>query len=332
MADELRIGILGTGNIAARALIQPSQAVPGTRVVAVASRDGARAAAYAAAQGIGRSHGDYAALLADPGVDAVYVSLPNSLHAEWSMRALEAGKHVLCEKPLASNAREAAEVAAVVARTGRIYMEAFHFPYHPFAARVRDLLDTQAIGRITAASASFQIPGKFIAEQNIRRDYALGGGALMDAGCYALLALRRILGEPESVLEASAEAAPGNPQVDLRMRAKLAFPGGAVGTLHASFLAEEKPDVQVVIEGTRGRLVVDSLYVPQWGGGLRLEWDGRSYAEPAGQVQRYEYQLREFLRCVREGAPVLTSVEAGAANMRAIDAIYQKAGLALRGA
>jgi predicted dehydrogenase len=253
------------------------------------------------------------------------------MHAEWSIRALEHGKHVLCEKPMASNESEARAVAAAVRRTGRVYLEAFHYPHHPFAKRVRDLLDTNVLGRVVGASASFQIPRERIVPGNIRLDYALSGGALMDAGCYAVHALRHLLGEPGAVVEASAEVEPASSQVDLRMRAELAFAADRIGTVHASFLAEERADVVVMIEGVHGRLLVQSLYVPQWGGTLRLEWNGRVYEEQADPTPSYVFQLRELVRCVRDGAPVLTSVEDGVLNMQAIDAIYRSAGLRLRG-
>ena len=238
---------------------------------------------------------------------------------------------MLCEKPLTSNEREAREVAAAVRRSGRVYMEAFHYPYHPFTKRVRDLLDTQVLGGIVGAEARFQIPGKYIAAGNIRRQYALGGGALMDAGCYALYALRTLLGEPAHVLEARAQLQAGDPRVDVDMRATLVFPGGRTGRLHASFLAQDVPDVDVVVEGERGRLVLKSLYVPQWGGALRLTWDDHAYEETADPTPSYVFQLRELVRCIRHGAPVLTSVDNGSLNMRAIDAIYTAAGLPLRG-
>jgi predicted dehydrogenase len=141
------------------------------------------------------------------------------MHAEWSIRALEAGKHVLCEKPMTANEAEARALARAVHRSDRVWMEAFHYPYHPFAKRVRDLLDTRAIGDVQSVDAAFQIPGKFISPDNIRRKFSLGGGALMDLGCYALRALRDILGEPEEVREARAEVDPSEPQVDVRMRA-----------------------------------------------------------------------------------------------------------------
>ena len=330
MTSPLKIGILGTGNIAGRALLEPAKVVPEVTVDAVGSRLTERAHAYAAANGIPRAL-DYESLIADPAIDIVYITLPPSLHVGWSIRALEAGKHVLCEKPMASNAAEAQTLAGVVQRSDRVWMEAFHYPYHPFAKRVRDLLDTRAIGGIRSVDAHFQIPGKYIAPDNIRRKFALGGGALMDAGCYAVHVLRDLLGEVAEVREARAEVDPPEPQVDLRMRATLEFAGGREGRVHASFLAGDKADVDVTVRGEGGTLRVTSLYVPQWGGELRLEWGGRVYVEQADPTPSYVFQLRELVRCIRDGAPVLTSVDDGLRNMTAIDAIYRKAGLRARG-
>ena len=331
MTSTLKIGILGTGNIAGRALLEPAQDVPEVTVDAVASRDPERAQAYGAANGIPRAL-SYGALIDDPAIDIVYITLPPSMHAEWSIRALEAGKHVLCEKPMTANEAEAQQLAQVARRSDRVWMEAFHYPYHPFARRVRDILDTRAIGAIQRVNAAFEIPRKAITPDNIRRKYALAGGAMMDLGCYALHVLRGILGDPEQVREAQAETDPMDPQIDLRMRATLEFAGGRKGRLHASFLGGDTADVDVTVHGENGVLGISSLYVPQWGGELRLEWGGRVYTEKADPRPSYLFQLRELVRCIREGAPVLTSAEDGARNMSGIDAIYRKAGLEIRGA
>jgi predicted dehydrogenase len=330
MSDLIRIGILGTGNIAARAVLGPVRQVTEVAVVAVASRDSNKAAAYAAANSIPR-HCDYDGLLADPNVDVVYITLPNGLHAEWSIRALEAGKHVLCEKPMASNEAEAKAIAETVRRTERVFMEAFHFPYHPFFKRVRDMLDTRAIGRMTHVNAEFEIPGSFIPAGDHRLSYAMAGGALMDAGCYPLYALRLLAAEVESVASASAELDSTDAQVDLRMRANLALAGGIGADFVTSFLAKDKPTVDLVLTGEDGRLVVKLLVLPHLGATLRLEWRGQVYEEFAESTPSYEYQLRELVRSVSKGAPVLTSADGGALNMRAIDSIYSKAGLHIRG-
>lgn len=330
MTLPLTIGILGTGNIAGRALVEPAKEVPEVTVDAVASRLPERARNYANSNVIPRAL-TYDALIADPGIDIVYITLPPSMHAEWSIRALEAGKHVLCEKPMTSNEAEAREIARVVGRSDRVWMEAFHYPYHPFARRVRDVLDTRAIGEIRSVEAHFQIPGKSIAPDNIRRQSALGGGAMMDVGCYALRVLRELLGDPKGVREAQAEIDPADPQIDLATRAALEFGSVREGRVVASFLAADDADTEVTVRGERGTLNITWLYLPQLGGQLRLEWEDRVYLEHADPRPTYLFQLRELVRCIREGAPVLTSADDGVRNMSAIDAIYRKAGLEPRG-
>src|SRR5579863_833032 len=327
-----RIGILGTGSIAEGAMVKPSASEPEVRVDAVSSRDAQRARAYANAHHLRRSR-IYDELIQDPGIDIVYITLPPSLHAEWSIRALQAGKHVLCEKPMSSNAREAAEVAAAVRSSDRVFMEAFHFPYHPFSKRIRDMLDTRAIGPLQSVDVDWVMPSRVVAStQNIRRQYALGGGVLMDAGCYGILGLREILGEPERVIEAHAETDPHDRQVDMSMQATLLFSGGRRGHLRATFLGPEKGAMTVTVHGQAGTMILQDPFVPQWGGSLRMQWPPQhTYSEMADLTPSYIFQLRELVRCIRDGAPVLTSADNGIGNMRAIDAIYTKAGLKPRG-
>jgi predicted dehydrogenase len=326
-----RVGVLGTGSVARQAMLEPAAAVPELRIDAVSSRDAKRGRAYADAHHIPRSM-DYEELIQDPGIDIVYITLPPSLHAEWSIRALQAGKHVLCEKPMSSNAREAAEVAAAARRSGRVFMEAFHFPYHPFSKRVRDMLDTNAIGRLQSVDVVFEIPQRVVAStQNIRRQFALGGGVLMDAGCYGVLALRNLLGGFERVVQAHADTDPHDPQVDMAMQATLEFGGGRRGHLHASFLAHDKAAMSVTAHGETGTLAIQSPFVPQWGAALLMQWPQHTYSEAADRTPDYIFQLRELVRSIHDGAPVLTSADNGIANMSAIDAIYTKAGLKPRG-
>lgn len=325
-----KIGILGTANIADRALIRPARDVPEVRVDAVASRSAERGRDYAAKFGIARSL-DYDALIRDPQIDIVYIALPPSLHAEWSIKALETGKHVLCEKPMTANGKEAEQVVAAVKRSKRVYMEAYHYCYHPFGKRVRDLVDTRAIGTIRSVEASLDVPAQRMGEDNIRRQFALGGGALMDAGCYALRFLCEILGEVQRVIDAKAEVDPKDRQVDMTMSARLAFAGGKQGLLHATFLAVDKLVASAIIRADAGTISINQPYVPHSGGSLSMDWDGHHYVEQAIPTPSYLYQLRELVRCIRDGAPVLTSAENGARLMRSIDAIYAKAGLKPRG-
>ena len=330
MEPPVRIGILGTGGIAIRALVEPAPAVPDVDVHSVASRQPERAAAFAAAHGIATST-TYEGLLADPDVDVVYVTLPNSMHAEWSIRALEAGKHVLCEKPMSANAVEAQQVTEAVERTGRVYLEAMHYLHHPFYRRIKDVVDSGVLGALTSVEDRFEIPDRFVTPGNIRRDFALGGGALMDAGCYSVHLLRHLLGEPAAVLTATAQTDPDDPQVDLGMSATLAFPDGRTGAVRASFLGQDSAGAVTTVRGSAGTLEISWIYVPQWGGKLRITTGDTVVEEAADPTPTYVFQLRELVRCVRDGAPVLTSAGDGTLTMRAVDRIYEAAGLARRG-
>ena len=230
MDGRLRIGVLGAANIARQFIagVRPSELV---EVVALASRDEAKARAFAAETGVARALGSYEALLADPGVDAVYNPLPNSLHAPWSIRAAEAGKHVLCEKPLAVTEEEAGAMFAAAGRHGVVLREAYPYMAQPQTITVRRLLREQAVGKVqfVQASIGFTLP----AGPNVRYDPALGGGAVLDAGSYPVSFLRLAVGERP--VRVSAVARFHSPGVDRTLTASVQFPGGAFGQVACSF-------------------------------------------------------------------------------------------------
>lgn len=330
-SSPYRIGMLGTGFVTQMAMINPAKQVPEVRVEAAGSRSAERGRAFADKYGIPRSL-DYEALIHDPSIDIVYIALPIALHAEWAIRALEAGKHVLCEKSMTANGDEADKVAQAVRKSGRVFMEGYHFPYHPFWQRVRDLLHTRAIGSIKSVEATFDanIP-KLTTPDNFRANFETGGGNLLDSGCYPLYALCDILGDVQNVVSAEAEVFPTDRRVDLSIAATLAFAGGLQGKLRSNWRATT-PKMNVTVYGDAGTLTVDQFFMPQAGGTLRMDWDGHSYAESVtDRTPTFVYQLRELARCIRDGAPVLTSADNGTRLMRACDAIYTKAGLPLRG-
>ena len=182
----LRIGTLGSSRISQPALIEPSASVPEVTVAAVAARDLPRAEAFALRYGIPKAYGSYQEMLDDPDVDAIYNPLPNSLHGPWTLRAIAAGKHVLCEKPFASNADEAAQVAQAASASGLVVMEAMHYRYHPLTRRLCEVVAELGGARHLQAWTSFAISNP----DDIRYDFSLGGGALMDGGCYAIDCLR----------------------------------------------------------------------------------------------------------------------------------------------
>jgi predicted dehydrogenase len=327
VSASLRIGVLGAARIVPPALLRPARDVPDVTVAAVAARDPARARAFAARRGIARVHATYADLVRDPDIDAVYNPLPNSLHCEWTVRALEAGKHVLCEKPFASNAGEAEQMASAASRCGRVLMEAFHYRYHPLAQRMIDVARGGTIGRVQRIEANLcallPLPG------NIRYRYDLGGGATMDMGSYCVHMVRHIAGDEPSVTH--AEARLSSPRVDRCMTAELAFADGRTGRIHCSLFSSTVLDISVRVVGDRGELRVFNPVAPQLLHRLSVRTAQGKTVERFDRRATYEYQLRAFADAVLRGKPPITGPADSIANMRVIDAIYEKAGLGRRG-
>ena len=327
MSDPLRIGILGAARIAPMALIRPAREVPEAEVVAVAARDPSRAAKFAAKHRIPRVHPSYDALLADPEVDAVYNPLPNGLHCEWTVKALEAGKHVLCEKPLAANADEAAQMAETAEKTGLVLDEAFHWRCHPLAARMRDILESGEIGAVQHVEATLCIP--FLLPGDIRYRLDLAGGATMDTGCYTVSVVRHLAGaEPEVV---SARARLSSPDVDRYMQADFRFPSGATGRITTSLLSAKLLSIGAKVTGESGRMSVFNMIAPHLYHRLRVTTPSGHRSERVNGDTTYTHQLRAFVAHVRGGEPMLSDARDGVANMRVIDAIYHAAGLSRRG-
>jgi predicted dehydrogenase len=323
----LRIGTLGAARITPAALIKPARNVTEADVVAVAARDRSRADAFASKHAIPRVFDSYAALLAHPDIDAIYNPLPNGLHAEWTIAALEAGKHVLCEKPFTANAKEAEDVAAVAARTGLVVMEAFHWRYHPLAQRMVDIVDSGELGvtkRIETALC-FPLP-KF---SDIRYQYDLAGGALMDVGTYTVH-MARVLGreEPEVV---SAEPKLRTPDVDRAMRAELSFPSGHTARITCSMWSCWAVQAYARVIGDRGSMHVINPTTPQLWHRMRVKVDGNSRTERFTRRPTYEFQLDAFCAAVLNGEPTLTPPTESVAQMRVLDAIYVAAGMTPRG-
>lgn len=322
-ATPLRIGILGAARIAPMALIRPARQVPAAQVVAVAARDRARAQAFATKQGIARVHDSYDALLADSNVDAIYNPLPNSLHCEWTIKALEAGKHVLCEKPIASNAEEAQKMADAAARTGRVLMEAFHYRYHPLAARMRAIIAGGDLGSVRHIETHMCIPLPF--PNDIRYRWDLAGGATMDVGCYTI-SLLRFLAEAEPEVT-RAEAIQSSPQVDRYMKADFRFADGRTGHITCSLFSSVLLRIRALVRGDRGEMRVINPIAPHFWHRLTVKTERGSVSERVAGDATYTHQLRAFVAAVREGIPVPNDPTDGVANMRVIDAVYRAAGL-----
>ena len=325
MSEPLRFGCLGAARITPNALLTPAREVPRVTVQAVASRSRARAEAYAAEHGIPVVYDDYAALIDAPDVDCIYNALPAGCHCEWTVRALEAGKHVLCEKPMASNAEEAEQMARAAASSGARLVEAAHHLHHPALSRLRTLFETGEIGELEHVDGVFCAP---ISQDpdDIRFDYDLGGGALMDLGCYPISSLRFLLRSEPQVLSARAEEEPA--RIDMEIESELRF-----GNLRASIRCSMRAAFEMFLEahGTRGRIRAPMAFVPHLGGRFEIETPAGKRVETADATSTYVFQLRAFEDHVRNGTPIETSPESAAATMRAIDAIYAAAGLEPRG-
>jgi predicted dehydrogenase len=313
----LRLGLLSTANINSK-LLGGVRATEEVQVVAVASRDRARAEAYAAEHGIARAHGSYDDLLADPEVDAVYVPLPNSMHVEWSIRALESGKHCLCEKPLSRRPEEAAAAFDAAERAGRVLMEGFMWRHTPQTRRLEALLREGAIGEVRLVRASFSFPARDPGD--VRLQAGLDGGALMDVGCYCVSALRLAAGEePETVL---ARQLTGGDGVDVRFAATLAFPGGALGQFDCGMDLPRRAVIEVA--GSGGEL---RLPDPWFAAAPRIELvrdDGERVEEPPYK-DPYACELEDLAAAARgKRAPLLGRTDA-VAQARAIAALYESA-------
>lgn len=323
---SVRIGVLGAARIAPLALIRPARENPRAAVTAVAARDLARAEHFAQRHGIPSAYGDYQALLDDPDVDAVYIPLPNGLHGRWTLAALAAGKHVLCEKPFTANAEEARKVAAAADETSLVVMEAFHYRYHPLAARMNEIVHSGELGALRHVSARFCFPLPRFAD--IRYDYALAGGALMDAGCYAVHMVRLLGGAEPEVLDAVAKRR--TPEVDRAMRATLRFPGGHTGEIRCSMWSGDLLAVSARAVGERGDLRVVNPLAPQAWHRFTVRTASNRRSERFPRFASYAYQLDAFVRALLDGGSVLTPPSDSVANMSVIDAVYAAAGMPLR--
>ena len=325
--SPIRLGLLGAAKITPAAVVKPARETAGVALASVAARDPERARAFARRHGLPHSHQSYAALIADPNIDAIYIALPSVFHAEWAVRALRAGKHVLCEKPLAACEREARWMAGEAAASGRLLTEAFHYRYHPLMARLKQILDAGELGSIRRIQACLCVP--LFNPSDIRYRYELGGGAMLDVGCYSINIVRFLTGEEPRV--ASARARLVRPQVDRFMEGELTFPGGATGRFMASTASIYLWRSSVRIQCDAGELSVFSPFHPHSYHHLIVRGpNGRRLERVPGKTT-FHHQLSAFACAIRGGPLPPTHAEDAVANLRVIDAAYVCAGLEPRG-
>ncbi|MEO7912583.1 MAG: Gfo/Idh/MocA family oxidoreductase [Roseiflexaceae bacterium] len=317
--QKVRWGVLSTSNIGRTAVLPAIQRSSNGELLAVASRAADKARAFADELGIARAYASYEQLLADPEIEAVYIPLPNNMHREWAIKAAEAGKHILCEKPLALNAAECAEMEAAAHANGVLLMEAFMYRFHPQTERVIELLRQGAIGepRLLHATFTFRLTNP----ANIRLQAELGGGSLMDVGCYCVNVSRTLFGaEP---IEAHAFAGWSAGGVDEQMIGSLRFAGGYAQFDSALTLARRE-SYQVV--GTAGVIEVPVAFLPGHSDTIIRIRDAAGTRDQAiAGVDEYQLMAEHFAACVRGQATLRYPPAEATANMRVIEALYRSA-------
>ncbi len=337
MTQPLRFGVLGTGNIAGQ-FAQGTAAAQRCKVTAVGSRSLESARVFATKYQIASAHGSYEALLHDDNIDAVYVSLPNCLHHEWTIKALQAGKHVLCEKPLAMNQTQAREMFDAARQHQRVLIEAFMYLCHPLTHAWLTKIREGAIGRVKFVRAGFCY---FASKEqgNVRFDKQLGGGVLMDVGCYCL-SVARLLGEGDpTYLEATAQF--DDHGVDVLTAGTLHFHNGVMASFHCGMKVHA--DNTLMISGDKGCLLVPIPWKPPMQGAtftimqsIPPKMDGgTSQAPPSGPQTisidagkpLYGLEADAFADCVLDGVQPFVTAEQSMGHMRMLDTLREKIGL-----
>jgi predicted dehydrogenase len=326
--EPLRIGVLGAARIAGLAIVGPARTTS-DRLVAVAARDRRRAEAFAASHGVERVLDGYADVVADPEVEVVYNPLANGLHGPWNLAAIAAGKHVLTEKPSASNATEAREVRDAATRAQVTLLEAFHYLYHPVTRRLHQLLDSGELGDLRQVEVELVIPAP--GNDDPRWALELAGGALMDLGCYSLHAHRMLApwagGLPRLVAARGGERA-GHPGVDEWLDVDLEFPNGATGRARCSMAGDRQMPCRIV--GDRGEATAANFVEPHLDDRVFVSTPDGRRVEELGRRSSYTYQLEALRAHLRDGAPLPIDADDAVANMQLVDDCYRAAGFSPR--
>jgi D-xylose 1-dehydrogenase (NADP+, D-xylono-1,5-lactone-forming) len=316
VANAVKWGIISTADIN-RKVIPGAHASPKVELVAVASRDQARAEEYAKTWEIERAYGSYEALLADAEIEAVYISLPNTMHCEWSIKALEAGKHVLCEKPLSRHPEEVEAAFDAADRTGRLLSEAFMYRHNPQTKRAKELVDEGAIGELRLVRSTFSY--SLYDADNIRLRTDLEGGALMDVGCYTVSGSRLFGGEP---VKAFGEAWFGSSGTDWVFGGTLRFPGEVIAMFDCGTAMPERDELEAI--GSEGSLFLDDpwhCYVPV----IELRRDGKVERIELEPVDSYRLELENVSDAIRGEAELLLSRDDAIGQARTLEALHDSA-------
>ncbi|GAW00974.1 NAD -binding protein [Lentinula edodes] len=363
--QPIKFGILGAANIAPAALIIPAKSHAEVIVYAVAARDQVKAEKFAKQHGIGKVYGGsngYQQLLDDPEVDAIYNPLPNGLHFEWTMKALLAGKHVLCEKPMADTAEEVKQMFDLAEKKGLVLLEAFHYRFHPSIQRAKAILDSGELGKIKSIDLKFALAAGFMKDSDIRFNFALGGGAMMDLGCYSLNCIRYLSSsDPVSVVSATPlslkSANITETKIDRGMSATLALPNDVLASMDVDlampweFFPPKLYKMWVEVKCEGGNVGVQNFVLPTFWHSIQVsnKASGGTTTQRVEKVYKfaddqskvldlgedwwltYRYQLEAFVDKLKGRTPqTWVTREDSIANMQWIENIYEKAGIGSR--
>ena len=320
MAQILRWGLLSTAKIN-RALIPPLRSSKRSQLTAIASRSIDTANAYAQEQGIPRSFGSYEAMLADPDIDVVYIPLPNHLHAEWAIKAMQAGKHVLLEKPFALTVAEVRAVAEAAQQTGRIVAEAFMYRHHPQTLKVQQLVDEGALGEIKMVTGYFTF--NLGRPENFRWDPQLGGGSLWDGGCYPISFVRMLTGRPPIQVNGWQTLTPQG--ADVNFSAQMTYEGGVFAHVYSSFDMPLRDYME--IRGSEASLFVPQTFVPRNPRTpiVLLTKENREYRFTFRKIDLYLGEVQDMEAAILDGKSPRISLQESEDNIATITALYHSA-------
>lgn len=325
MSQKLRFGILSTASIARSAFIPGIQGSKHTEASAIASRDFSKAKEVAQEFHIPKPYGSYEDLLKDPDIDAVYIPLPNHLHKEWTLKAAKAGKHVLCEKPAALNAEDAAEVVEACQKAGVIYSEAFMYRYHPKHHRVKEIIESGEIGQIRAIHGSFTY-NNIRNKDNVRYQKSMGGGSIYDVGCYPISAARMILGEEPLAASVHAFFSPDHDHVDIMASGVIEFPGSVGLTFDCGMWASPRCTLEIL--GSEGRIELPLAYGWEHSeepAQIIIYTGDDKREERLGVFNSFSLEADALAAAVLDGTPLPYPPEDAILNMKVIDACMKSA-------
>ena len=323
----IKFGTLGAARITPPALVTPCAEEKNASIEVIGASSRSKAESFAKKYDIPTVVEGYAEVISHPAINAVYLPLPINAHYEWACLAMQAGKHVLCEKSFSSNAEEAELMAEESIKTGMVLMDAFHYRYHPIFLRARQIVEEGHLGEIKEVRADFHVP--VTDPSDIRMNYATAGGVTMDIGCYPISWVRHILSlEP---LEVKATAIVGPPDVDVYLQSEMIFEGNIKAITTGDMRDSARFRASIVVEGEKGSMEVLNPIAPHMGNEIKFEIEGVKTSETFTKRSTYNFQLDAFIAAVEKGEALYTDASDAVLQMRVIDRCYKSAGLPLRG-